>query len=112
MDAHVAASLAYKGLGDTAKSDFHKTVYLGLVNSIISSGDGKTPETAYVVISTHEEYITLRALGLSPRGQSLNHINGHAFDIQTITDPQTKADTKVYFNIDIVWKAENDLFKE
>jgi Domain of unknown function (DUF4919) len=112
MDAHVAASVAYRGLGDTAKADFHKAVYLGLVNSIISSGDGKTPETAYVVISTKEEYITLRALGLPPMGQSLNHINGHSYDIQKSVDPKTKAEMKIYFNIDIVWKAANEIFKD
>ena len=112
MDAHVAASIAYKGLGDTVKSDFHKAVYLGLVNSILSSGDGKTPETAYLVISTHEEYITFRALGLGAGGQALVHLNEHSYDVQTSADPTTKAAMKIYFNIDIVWKAETDMFSK
>ena len=112
MDAHVAAAIAYGGLGDTAKADLHKGMYLGLVNSIISSGDGKTPETAYVVISTHEEYIVLRALGLQPTTQSLAHIKEHSYDIQDTIDTQTKATAKIYFNIDIVWKAENEMFSK
>jgi Domain of unknown function (DUF4919) len=111
MDAQIAASLAYAGSGDTAKGDFHKAVYLGLVNSILDSGDGKTPDTAYVVISTHEEYVTLRALGLQPAGQALSNAGVHAFDIMTATDPKTKTQQKIYFNIDISWKAETEMFK-
>lgn len=111
MDAHVAASLAYGGMGDNAKADFHKKVYLGLVNSIITSGDGKTPETGYVVISTHEEYVTLRALGLGAGSQALQHLGDHTFDVLTATNPKTNDTLKIYFNIDISWKAETDMFK-
>ena len=111
IDAHVAASLAYKGLGDASKEAFHKAVYLGLIKSILKSGDGKTPETAYVVISTHEEYTILNALGLKFTGQALNHIGGHAFDVMSIADPKTDFTGRVYFNIDIVWKKEADMFK-
>jgi hypothetical protein len=111
MDAHVAALLAYKGLGDASKESFHKAIYLGLVNSILNSGDGKTPETAYIVISTHEEYVALRALGLQPAGQSLQHLGQHTFDVMQAVDKASKAETKVYFNIDISWKAETDMFK-
>lgn len=111
MDAHVAASLGYKGLDDQAKSDFHKKVYLGLVNSILDSGDGKTDSTAYVVINTHEEYTALRALGLAPGSQSLQHKGEHSFDVLDATDPKTKQSVKIYFNIDISWKAETDIFK-
>ena len=112
MEAHVAASSAYKGLGDTAKSDFHRAVYLGLVNSILDSGDGKTPDTAYVVISTHEEYIALRALGLTFQGQALNNAKDHTFDVMTCVNPETKESFKVYFNIDISWAAETKMFSK
>ena len=112
MDAHVIASMAYRGLGDTSNADFHKTVYLGLVNSITMSGDGNTAKTAYVVISTSEEYVILRAFGLIPGGQALVTEDGHTFDVLTATDQKTKATVKMYFNIDIVWKAENDIFKK
>lgn len=111
MEAHIAASLGYEGLGNTAKADFHKKVYLGLVNSILSSGDGKSAGTAYVVISTNEEYVVLRALRLTFGSQSLQHLDGHTFDVMNAADPKTKKSSNVFFNIDIVWKAENDLFK-
>lgn len=111
MDAHVAASMGYKGLDDQAKSDLHKKIYLGLINSILNSGDGKSDATAYVVIDTHEEYIVLRALGLGLGSQSLQHKGEHSFDVMDITDPKTKQSVKIYFNIDIAWKAETDMFK-
>jgi hypothetical protein len=110
MEAHIVASIANKELGNSAKADFHRELYLGLVNSIISGGDGKTAKTAYVVITTNEEYVVLRALGLAPGSQSLVKEEGHTFDVFAAIDQKTKAESKVYFNIDIPWKAENDMF--
>lgn len=112
MDAHVISSVAYRGLENGKMADFHKSVYLGLVNSILSSGDGKTAATAFVVISTSEEYIVLRALGLAPGSQSLVHQDRHSFDVLMATDPKTKETIKIYFNIDIVWKKESEMFSK
>lgn len=109
-NAHAVKSMAYRELGDELKADFHKAVYLGLVNSIISSGDGKTPETAFVVISTEEEYVVMRALGYSVGSQALQSANGYMFDVLSGTDEKTKQPVKMYFNIDIVWAMENRMF--
>jgi|SRR3982750_2407100 hypothetical protein len=109
-DAHAVESLAYRELGNAQKADFHKAVYLGLLNSIISGADGKTAQTAYVVISTDEEYSVMRALGYSVSSQSLSNQGGHTFDILTGTDPKANSPVKIFFNIDIVWKAETEMF--
>ena len=111
MDAHVGASMAYRGLGDETKADLHKKIYLGLINSILTNGDGKSAATAYVVITLHEEYIVLRALDLMPGSQSLVHQDGHSFDVLSATDRKSNSPIKLYFNIDIPWKAETDMFK-
>jgi hypothetical protein len=63
INAHAVAALAYAGLGEATKAAFHKAVYFGLTGSILGSGDGKTPETAYVVIAADEIYVLLRGLG-------------------------------------------------
>jgi hypothetical protein len=110
MEAHITEAIAYRELGDTAKADLHKAIGNGLVNSVLNSGDGKSAKTAYVVISTGEEYTILRALGLRPASQSLDHIDGHTFDVMTGTNPKTNETVKIFFNIDIVWAAETKLF--
>ncbi|HUL15306.1 MAG TPA: DUF4919 domain-containing protein [Terriglobales bacterium] len=62
MDAHFVEYLAYSELKNPERADFHKFVLQSLLKSIASSGDGKSPETAYVVISVDEEYVLLRFL--------------------------------------------------
>ena len=43
----------------------------GLVESVLTSGDGRSPETAWVVISVPEEYAILRALRARQVSQTL-----------------------------------------
>jgi uncharacterized protein DUF4919 len=104
LDAHFVEFRAYEGLQDAAKSDFHKSVFSGLLKSITASGDGKSPETAYVVISTREEYVVLGVLGLQPGKQSVMHQGGHSYDLMEATNPQTKEVAKLFFNVDIPFK--------
>ncbi len=81
INAHFVAYVANHELGATDKAEFHRAVFRGLIDSIRSSGDGKSSATAWVVISVHEEYVVLRALGLKPSGQSLLRQNGHSYDV-------------------------------
>ena len=100
-DTHAALSAAYRELGEKDKSDFHKSVYLGLVNSILEVGDGKGPLTAYQVVTTEEEYAVMRAFGLSVWGQELVSHDGRWFEILSATNTKTSLTVKVYFNIDL-----------
>lgn len=104
LDAHFVEFQAYRGLEDAAKSDFHKSVFSGLLKSITGSGDGKSPETAYVVISTHEEYIVLGVLGLQPGKQSVMHEGGHSYDLLEAINQESKETVRLYFNVDIPFK--------
>ena len=105
MDAHFVAFVAERELGDPGKAEFHKTVFRGLIDSIRNSGDGKSPEKAWVIISVHEEYVVLRAMGLKPSGQSLMMDQGHAYDVMKAKDEDGKEET-FYFNTDIPMKDE------
>jgi hypothetical protein len=107
--AHLAEAIAYSELKDNEKYEFHKAVYLGLINSILQGADGKTPETAYTVIATEEEYAVMQALKFQVGGQSLNNKNGHTFDVLHGTD-SNGAKVDVWFNIDIVWAMETKMF--
>jgi hypothetical protein len=97
---HFGAFVAHRELGHADLSVYHRWVFEGLLNSIKNSGDGKTPETAFVVISTDEEYALFNYLGLRPQDQALIKEKGHDYDRMTALDPQTNQPVVYYFNID------------
>ena len=100
INAHFVAYVAHRELGQAEKATFHKFMFDGLVKSITGSGDGKTAETAFVVISTDEEYTLFNVLGLGPTGQALVSQNGHSFDRMTAVDRKTNKTVVYFFNID------------
>lgn len=105
MNSHFVAFAAYEKLGDAKKSAFHKTVFSGLMNSIVNGKDGKSSKTAYEIICVPEEYLVLNFLGYQRGTQSVVNEDGHQFDVLSVTKTDTKETTKLYFNIDVVWKG-------
>jgi hypothetical protein len=104
IDAHYIAFIANQEMGATEKAEFHRTVFRGLINSIRNSGDGKSPETAWVVISVHEEYVLLRILGFKPSGQSVMQKDGHSYDVMKVKNATDGTEQTFYFNVDIPFK--------
>ena len=47
IEAHVISSQAYAALKKPEKAQFHHDVAAALLHSILSTGDGKTKETAF-----------------------------------------------------------------
>lgn len=101
IDSHVFCEMAYKKIGDNEKRDYHGFIALGLLNSIIGSGDGKTPETAFKVISVTEEYALLDMWGLKTSTQWLLEENGHEYDKLEAEDIDTGEKVMLYFNVDL-----------
>jgi hypothetical protein len=104
VDAHVICDLAYQKLGDPAQAKPHHEAALGLLNSI-RTGNGRTPETSYTVISVNEEYAMLHVLGLLRTEQNLIRDHGHAYDKLDVVDRDGKQQS-FYFLIDRVLAAE------
>lgn len=109
-NAHYVAFNAAKELKDDKKAEFHKAVLLGLLNSIKSGNDGLSEKTPFHVITIDEEYTLLRFLGYQRGGQALRHLDGHSFDVLSVTDPKTNKTLELFFNIDVVWAAEMKIF--
>lgn len=101
IDAHFGCAVAYKELGEQDRYKFHQFVMYGLVDSILSSGDGKTPETAYHVISVDEEYAVLNTLGFKVVKQSLIESKGHSYDKMEVMHTKSKEIRVIYFNVDM-----------
>jgi hypothetical protein len=104
IDAHFVAMEANREMGAMDKAQFHITVFRGLIDSIRSSGDGKSIEKAWVVINVHEEYVVLRVLGFNPSQQSLVQKNGHAYDVMKVKSAKDGTEQTFYFNVDIPFK--------
>jgi len=104
MDAHFVAYVANREMGAADKAEFHRTVFRGLVDSIIHSGDGKSAEKAWAVINVHEEYVVLRALGFRPGEQSLLNKDGHAYDVMKVKNVDDGTEQTLYFNVDTPFK--------
>ena len=100
LNAHFVALVSNRELGNANKAAYHRFVFTGLLDSIKNSGDGKTPETAFVVISTDEEYVLFNFMELRVQDQSLIKEKGHNFDRMTALDPKNNETVVYYFNID------------
>jgi hypothetical protein len=81
IDAHLLQAIALENLGRQEQALVHQRWRRGLVGSILRSGDGRSTDDAWVVISVAEEYALLRALGARPTGQSLLEGGFHAITV-------------------------------
>lgn len=100
VNGHFAAYVAHRELGNADKADYHKNIVQKLLKSISDSGDGKTIATAFVVISTGEEYALFNYLGVRATAQALIEDKGHHYDKMTVKDPKTELEAVYYFNVD------------
>ena len=100
INAHFTAYAAHAHFSRGERAIYHEYVFENLLKSISDSGDGKTMETAFLVISTAEEYAWLSFMGLYPTGQSLVNDKGHHYDKMTAIDPKTNQSSTYFFNID------------
>jgi hypothetical protein len=105
LEAHLVAVLSCTELNDAECVAHHRYVARGLVESIYASGDGKTFETAFVVVSVDEEYALLRLSPYDVESQSLVKSGKSSYDVLSVKDRETGEQTKVYFNVDLELEA-------
>jgi hypothetical protein len=107
IDAHMVLDVCHRRLGQVERADHHRRAARGLIQAIAKTGDGKTPETAFVVISVGEEYTILMVRGLKKLRQALINKDGRSYDLLTAQNA-TGATEEIYFNIDRVlrWSTE------
>lgn len=82
IDAHFYRAVALKQVGRVEESKQHVRWYKGLLQSVLESGDGRTPQSAWVVISVPEEYSVLRAMSARRVQQSLLDGNIDALEVE------------------------------
>jgi len=112
LNGQFGAYVAHGELKHPDKSAFHKYMFVGLLKSIQDSGDGKTPATAFVVISTDEEYVLFNMMGFRVTDQALVNQDGHSYDRMTATNPKTNETVVYFFNIDKPFNHLGQSFKD
>ena len=93
---HYYMGISMDQLGNESSSQNHFRWMSGFMDDLVASGDGKTPDTAYEVISISEEYDALYIFGLKKKSQAL--ISGPVMcDLITATD-ENGNEVSIYFN--------------
>ena len=105
IEAHLIAALCFEKAGDRTQADFQRAISLGLVHSILDSGDGLAPATAYRVVSLDEEYAVLNLLDLKVGQQALVQDGGHSYDRFTVSMADADGNVEVFFEIDPILKT-------
>jgi hypothetical protein len=80
IEAHKIAAFCLKKAGNEEEARREYALFLGLSGSVLKSGDGKSPDTAFVVIAVEEEYSVLETASLTPIKQARVNHGGSAFD--------------------------------
>lgn len=91
---YTAISLSKQGQNPQAEDHFRWSD--GLMDSVMASGNGKSPKTAYKVISISEEYDVISILGLSLKRQSL--ISSNPMCDLLVTIDEHGNEVSLYFN--------------
>lgn len=112
LDAHFGARMACREMGDQACYDSHHTTLANLIDSIMNSGDGTTPESALQVITTREEYIILKVLNLQPKQQKLQQINEKAYDVFEVSDSRNNETFALFFDVTLPYNWLNESLKK
>ena len=98
-DGHFLVMVSLKHLGKQEEAAKEKLIVDQIMQSIMSSGDGKTADTAWFTVSTSEEYFVIRILGLKPKSQALVKNGPHSFDRMTVVGEDGK-EASLWFNTD------------
>jgi hypothetical protein len=100
MDARKIAAFCLKKAGNEEEARRHYAMFLGLFSSVLKSGNGKSPETAFVVIAVDEEYSVLETASLTPVKQEMVNHGGSAFDRFEVKLPESDQTVTLFFNVD------------
>ncbi|MBA3353206.1 MAG: DUF4919 domain-containing protein [Blastocatellia bacterium] len=101
-EVYLMIAMCMKEKGDLKAMCQYLSAFYGLLQSITATGDGKTPETAFKIISVAEEYALLREIGAEVKSQSL------VGPCDKMEVERNGKEYTFYFDVRIPLKAEAD----
>jgi hypothetical protein len=104
-DAHALSADCLEQAGDKAGEQREEAIAQGLFNSIISSGDGESPATAFHIVTMNEERTILAIAGVNGTGKSTLTTDQGPVEKIDITDQATGTKGAVFFNTSVIMFA-------
>lgn len=101
-DAHALSADCLEQAGDKTGEAREEAIAQGLFNSLISSGDGNSPATAFRIVTMHEEGIILAVAGVNGTKKTVITTDQGPVEKIDITDQQTGKKGAVFFNTGVV----------
>lgn len=107
-EIHFLLSFVHHLQGNKKEQNLHRLISEGLKKTILESGDGKTPETAYKVNMVTEEYALLRLMRAKTLKQTLT-TSTPVCDLMEVEINGQKEN--IYFDITRVMETYKQVFK-
>jgi hypothetical protein len=104
--AHMLRAVALRKLGRDKEANFHREAAIGLIESIVRGGDGRSFETAWTVYRVKEEYEVLKAGGYLVERQSLASHGNRNFDVLDARKPDGSARFRAHFDVTELFAEE------
>jgi len=98
LRAHAARLMTLRQQGKSAEAADERSILKAFLDSIFSSGDGRSEKTAWTVYRVADEYVVMGVLGFELEMQALKESGGRSYDVMTCTT-ETKKKVTVYFDI-------------
>ena len=95
--------------GDTVELEKAYWQSVGLFQAITSTGDGSSAQSAIHVVATSHEYVIMGIWGFRSTSQSLMSVDGHSYDLFSLTPNEDGVDS-LWFNIDVIVNSWSTLF--
>lgn len=101
-DAHALSADCLEQAGDKAGEAREEAIAQGLFNSLLSSGDGESPATAFRIVTMHEETVILAVAGVNGTKKTTITTDQGPVEKIDITDQETGKKGAVFFNTGVV----------
>ncbi len=105
---HHYAMMAFRGVEREDLAQWHRKALLLMLYEIESTGDGKTVETAFKVISVREEYYYMDSTNILYKDQHLFSENGSSYDNFEVDINDNWDSRNIFFNLDIPLTKKNN----
>ena len=101
-DAHALVADCLEQTGDKDGEKREEQIAQGLFDSIITSGDGQKPETAFHIVTMHEEETIMAIAGVNGTARELLTTDAGPVDKISISDAKTGDKGAIYFNLSAI----------
>jgi hypothetical protein len=104
--AHMLRAIALRKLERPLEADFHRAVSIGLLESVVQAGDGRSPITAWTAFRVKEEYEVIKVKGFVPEKQKLTSKGGRFYDVLDARRDDDSEAIRFYFDVTELYAEE------